>query len=197
MNNTLEELLQKLSEDAAYQNAVFHARSVYFIVHNGEILEISDDASCGPKGGWFPDIYKGLSPEKNAFIEECMEKFDIDECFFEEPLQHFDAEDIDYIVEWFEDEEDDDSLEVLKYLQNAVEQGEAPFNTMEAVIKAFSRTGLDPSLLYYEWEGSHIEFYDNIAWTGEERGVFERMSDEEWLDILSNIDNYIVNPRED
>ena len=33
---------------------------------------------------------------------------------------------------------------------------------------------------------------DNIVEIGEDRGCFESMSDEEWLRILQNIDNFVV-----
>jgi len=51
---------------------------------------------------------------------------------------------------------------------------------------------LDSDCLYYEWEGEYIELHDNIADTGEERGYFDSMSDEEWIELLENIDKHIV-----
>ena len=42
MKNAINELLQKISRDSNYSNSVFHAGSVYFIVHNGEIMENPD-----------------------------------------------------------------------------------------------------------------------------------------------------------
>ena len=52
----LAELLTAISNDPKYAGCVFEAPGIYFVVCNGEIREISDDASSSPKGGWFPDI---------------------------------------------------------------------------------------------------------------------------------------------
>ena len=37
-----------------------------------------------------------------------------------------------------------------------------------------------------------IDLHDNIADTGEERGRYDNMSDEEWIELLENIDEHIV-----
>lgn len=63
---------------------------------------------------------------------------------------------------------------------------------MEDFVLAVRCYGLDKDRLYYEWEGEWIDFYDNILDTGESRGNYENLSDEEWLAVLENIDNYKV-----
>ena len=37
-----------------------------------------------------------------------------------------------------------------------------------------------------------IDLYDNICEIGEERGYYDRMSDEEWISLLENIDKHVV-----
>lgn len=56
MENRINELLEAISNNDRYNGCVFWGRGIYFVIGNGKLWEISDDASCSPKGGWFPDI---------------------------------------------------------------------------------------------------------------------------------------------
>lgn len=59
----LEELIQKCSSDEKYQGTVFEESNCFFILNGGEILAMSNDASCSPRGGWFPEIVTGNDGE--------------------------------------------------------------------------------------------------------------------------------------
>ena len=185
-NPVLAKLIHDISENEDLSNNVYSARGIYFVVVNDAIYEISDDASCSPRGGWFPDIVKGPSDEEAAFISKCLEKYDIDEYFFDEYLEDAFEYDEDSALEYFE-ENDEDALKVFKALLKAVEKGNTPFETMDDLISAFRRFGLDGDTLYYEWEGDWIPFYDNICETGEGRGYYDSLSDDEWIKILENV----------
>ena len=63
---------------------------------------------------------------------------------------------------------------------------------MDDLISGFRRFGLDSDTLYYEWEGDWIPFYDNICETGEGRGYYDSLSDDEWIKILENIIDHKV-----
>ena len=39
---------------------------------------------------------------------------------------------------------------------------------------------------------SHVDLYDNIAEWGEEWGTYDSLSESDWIDILENIDDYIL-----
>ena len=192
MENAINEALKKISEDPKYDRAVFQARGVYFVIGNGEIWEISDDAGCTPRGGWFPEIYTGLSEEKNKFIEECMEEYDIDEYFFDEMLEYLFEPDEEELLEYFEEQDEEDQLQIFKSMQSTVKKGKTPFDSIKELVTSFSRYGLEEDTLYYEWEGEHIDLHENIASYGEERGQIDNLTDEERLNILNNIDKYLV-----
>lgn len=192
----LEKELQTASENEKYSGKIFEASCVYFIVSNNEITEISSDASCTPRGGWFPEIFSGLPKEQNDYIENLMEKYDIDEYFFDEVYESTDgdAEAIDeYIDEMDEDDEECEILQkVWKKIKSDAKKKSFPFDDISSVVESFKRVGLDEDSLYYEWEGEIIDFYDNICETGAGKGEYDGLPDSEWLYILTNLDQYIV-----
>ena len=94
----IEELLEEISNDEKYNNCVFWGPGIYFVIGNGSLWEISDDASCSPKGGWFPDIICGPSAEENACLQEMMEELEFDEDFFREYIFDCDEYDDESIV---------------------------------------------------------------------------------------------------
>ena len=120
-----------------------------------------------------------------------MEKYDFDECFFKDYLDDCMEYDEDSALEYFE-ETDEDVLKTFNNMLKEVKSGKTPFATMEDFVSAVGRYGLDSGWLYYHWEGGWIDFYENIAETGEERGYYDNLSDEEWLAILENLDKYKV-----
>lgn len=63
---------------------------------------------------------------------------------------------------------------------------------LDDFVNALTRYGLNNGVLYYEWEGEHIDLHDNICDTGEERGYYDSLSDDDWIDLLENIDEHIV-----
>ena len=188
----LAELLTAISNDPKYAGCVFEAPGIYFVVCNGEIREISDDASSSPKGGWFPDIVTGPTEEESECLAGLMDALGFDEDFFRDYLDDcidFDEEDAE---EYFEGNDDEDSLKIFRKLKRKVASGKTPFASMEELVSALMRYDLDSDTLYYEWEGEYIEFYDNIRDCGERRGYYDSLSDGDWIGILEDIDEHVV-----
>ena len=190
----IEELLESISNNDKYNGCVFWGPGIYFVIGNGSLWEIPNDASCSPKGGWFPEIVCGLSDEENACLQEMMEELDFDEYFFREYLYDYDEYDDESILEYFEENEDEDALKIYRKMKKKVKSGKTPFDTMDDFVSAVGRYGLDVDCLYYEWEGEYIDFHDNVADTGEARGCYDNLSDEDWIKLLQNIDEHIVTP---
>lgn len=188
----IETLLHKLSEEGNTYGEIYEVSCIFFIIANDAIWEIPNDAGCSPKGGWFPEIVTGPSVEEDAYLTTIMEKYGFDEYFFNDYLDDCFEYDEDSALEYFE-ENDEDSLKIFKKMLKEVESGKTPFDSMEDFVSAVRRYGLDSGWLYYEWEGEWIDFYDNIAETGEARGYYDNLSDERWLEILENLDKYKVN----
>lgn len=189
----IEELLESISNNKKYKCCVFSGRGIYFVIKHGTVWEISDDASCSPRGGWFPDIVSGPTAEENKCLEAIMEKYDIDEYFFSELIDDCGEFDDEYVLEYYEDNEDEESSKIYRKMKKEIESGKTPFETIDDFVSALGRYGLESDCLYYEWEGEYIDLYDNICDTGEERGTYDSMSDEDWIDLLENIDKHIVN----
>ena len=188
----INELLQLISNDEKYDGCVFEAPGIYFVIGNGNLWEISDDASCSPRGGWFPEIVTGPTDEENACLEKMMEKLEFDEDFFNELIFDCDEFDDEYALEYFEDNEDEESAKIYCKMKKEIESGKTVFSNMDDFVDALVRYGLSSDCLYYEWEGEYIDLHDNICETGEERGSYDHISDEKWVEILENIDKYMV-----
>ena len=99
----INKLLESISNNEKYNGCVFWGRGIYFVIGNGKLWEISDDASCSPKGGWFPDIVKGPSAEENEFLSSLMESLEFDEDFFRDLIDDCGEFDEDYVEEYFEE----------------------------------------------------------------------------------------------
>ena len=63
----MDELLRDIGGEA---DGVYQTEGVYFAIRDGQIYEISDDASCAPHGGWFPTLVRGLPEEVTPWDEE-------------------------------------------------------------------------------------------------------------------------------
>lgn len=192
MENRINELLESISNNDRYNGCVFWGDGIYFVIGNGKLWEISNDASCSPKGGWFPEIVTGPTEEEDACLTSMMESLGFDEDFFRELIYDYGEFDEEYVEEYFEDNEDEDSLKIYLKIKKKIDSGKTPFETVNDFASALTRYGLDNNCLYYEWEGEFIDLEYNIAETGEERGYFDSMSDEEWIKLLENIDEHIV-----
>ena len=188
----IQQLLTTISNNDKYNGCVFHGPGIYFVIGNGSLWEISDDASCSPRGGWFPDIVSGPTLEENKYLEEMMKKYDIDEYFFSELIDDCGEFDDEYVLKYFEDNEDEESAKIYRKMKKQIESGKTPFETIDDFVSALGRYGLESNCLYYEWEGEYIDLHDNICDTGEARGSYDSMSNEEWVTLLENIDDHIV-----
>ena len=188
----IEELLESISNNEKYNGCVFWGRGIYFVVGNGSLWEISDDASCSPRGGWFPDIVSGPTAEEDACLQKMMNELGFDEYFFKEIIDDYGEFDDEYVLEYFEDNEDEESAKIYRKMKKRIESGKTPFATIEDFASAVGRYGLESDCLYYEWEGEYIDLHDNICETGESRGSYDSMDDNEWIELLQNIDEHIV-----
>lgn len=188
----IEELLESISNNEKYNGCVFWGRGIYFVVGNGSLWEISDDASCSPRGGWFPDIVSGPTAEEDACLQKMMDELGFDEYFFKEIIDDYGEFDDEYVLEYFEDNEDEESAKIYRKMKKKIESGKTPFATIEDFASAVGRYGLESDCLYYQWEGEYIDLHDNICETGESRGSYDSMDDNEWIELLENIDEHIV-----
>ena len=188
----IEELLESISNNEKYNGCVFWGRGIYFVVGNGSLWEISDDASCSPRGGWFPDIVSGPTAEEDACLQKMMDELGFDEYFFKEIIDDYGEFDDEYVLEYFEDNEDEESAKIYRKMKKRIESGKTPFATIEDFASVVGRYGLESDCLYYQWEGEYIDLHDNICETGESRGSYDSMDDNEWIELLQNIDEHIV-----
>ena len=186
----LNELLEAVSNNPELQNCVFQANCIYFVIWNSKIFEIPDSSGCSPKGGTLLDVFRGPSAVQNEYVQALMDELGFDECFFSEIMYDLYDFDEDEILGLFED--DEDSFDTFKKIIKHFNKGNSPFKDLQELVYGIMRHGLSHDLLYYEWEGDFIELYDNICDTGEGRGYYEDMSDEEWINVLENIEKYIV-----
>ena len=184
----IEQLLQQITDDPKYSGCVFEGPGIYFAIVNGEILTISNDASCSPRGGWFPDIVSHPSEEKEDYLVKKMTELGFDEDFFYAAAEEYGPDGVEC---YFEDEEDEAGLEICRKIETEIETGGTPFYSLEDFVKALQLLELDDDL-YYEWEGEYIHFYDNICDTGEAPGYFDSIDNAGWISILESIDSYIV-----
>ena len=157
-----------------------------------EDMEISDDSSCSPRGGWFPDIVKGPSAEEAECLSAMMEAMEFDEDFFIELIDDCGEFDEEYVEAYFEENDDEDSLKIYRKIKKKIDGGKTPFASVNDFASALGRYGLDNDYLYYEWEGEYIDFHDNICETGKPRGYYESIDAADWIEILENIDDHIV-----
>ena len=192
MKERINELLEAVSNDEKYNGCVFWGRGIYFVIGNGEVWEISDDASCSPRGGWFPNIVAGPTKEENDCLTIMMETMGFNETFFSALVEDCGEFEEEYVEDYFEENDDEDSLKIYRKIKKKINSGKTPFETVNDFANALMRYGLDNNRLYYEWEGEFIDLYDNIVETGGPRGRCDSMSDEEWIEILENIDSHVV-----
>ena len=79
-----------------------------------------------------------------------MKKYEIDETFFSEYLEDSWGEyDEESALEYFE--EDEDLLKVFKKMLKEVELGKTPFESMDDLVSAFTRYGLEEGKFYLGW----------------------------------------------
>ena len=155
----IAQLIQKIADDPKYAGCVFEGSGIYFAIVNGEILTISNDASCSPRGGWFPDIVSHPSEEKETYLVQKMNELGFDEDFFYGAAEEYGPDGVEC---YFEDEEDETGLEICRKIAEEIDAGGTPFDSMEDFVKALQLLELDDDL-YYEWEGQYIHFYNNVC----------------------------------
>ena len=156
------------------------------------MIEISDDAGYNPRGGWFPDIVTGPTKEEADYLNLMMDSIGFGFDFFADAIDSC-GEFCDSDTEaFFEENEDNESLEKYQQIKEEIESGKTPFESIYDLVSVIERSDLDTDCLYYMWEGEYIDLYDNICDCGEERGTFDGLSESDWIDILENIEVHIV-----
>ena len=188
----VEELIKIISNNAKYNGCVFSGPGIYFVIVNGSLWEIPDDASCSPKGGWFPDIVSGPSKKEKACMTQMMERYGFDMYFFSDIMWDVGYYNHEEFVEYYKENEDLESLTVYRKIKRRIDGGKTPFRDMEDLIEALKRYDFEDGHLYYEWEGEFIDLHDNIRECGEHRGYYDSLDDAGWIKLLENIDDHIV-----
>ena len=181
----VEELLEEFDQEA---DGVYQVEGVYFAISKGKIFEISDDASCAPKGGWFPNLVRGLSEEQEAYLDE----LGLDEEFLPEFWEEWEEPTLEDVLEYFDEDDDAEKIQLCRELDKHLQAGEGPFADVPSLLLALPRRGLERDVLYYPWEGDYIDLRENILDVGEERGALDNLDDEEWRDILEHLEEYRV-----
>lgn len=143
-------MLETISNNNRYNGCVFWGRGIYFVIGNGKLWGIFDDASCSPKGGWFPDIVSGPTAEEDKYLTSLMGFLEFDEDFFRELIEDCGEFDEEYVEEHFEDNEDKDSLKIYRKIKKNVESGKTPFDSVNDFASALTRYDLDSNCLCYE-----------------------------------------------
>ena len=190
--NRIQQLIDSISNNPAYSGCVFEDASIFFVIANGKLLEISSDASSGPRGGWFPEILTGPKPEEAEALQSLMNELEFDTDFFEEFFSYGEEFSDEGVLEFFEDNEDKDSLKIYRKIKKAINSGKTPFDSIDSFVDALMKYELHSDRLYYEWEGVYIDFFENILDTGEPIGTYDDLEDDEWIEILESIDDHIV-----
>ena len=99
---TIEEFLESISSNPKYNNCVFAGPGIYFVISNGSLWEISNDASCSPKGGWFPSIVSGPTADETKCLTSMMEALGFDEYFFNDIIDEYGEFSDEEVLEYFE-----------------------------------------------------------------------------------------------
>lgn len=191
----------------------FYAFDGYFTLHEDHIAFMSDEYGDGPKGGGGIPTYSGISTEEDECLEKLLQKYGLDASDFSEklyesfPYRHpseieaWEVEEEVFGIEedWSNDgeagsENADELQKGYLNLKAAVTAGKTKFKSMEELIDHAYRYQLDPSELYYSWEGGPIAISDNISDSFDD--PFDVADEEDWLEVLNNIEEYIANPEE-
>ena len=175
---------------------IYESGSAYFVVTEDEIYEIPSTTNETPKGGYL-ELFRGPDRAKAEAAEELMEQFGIEPTFFKDIYDYPEDVDLDSEEETLdnfdiEDEDEARNAKIIRDMQTLIQEGECPFDSVNEIAEIFPIYDLDPDSLYYEWEGEYIEALDNIYETGEPRGTYSDNDDYDWLEILENLDNYLV-----
>ena len=188
-----EDFIKILANDDKYDGEIFEGYNCYYVISDAGLRAISNDASCSPKGGWFPEIVTGLPSEQTKHALEIAQKLNIDIDFFRKAKEDMcvDICDIDCkdFLEYYEEDNEED-LKNYKKLETMVVSGETKFEDMTQLIKAFLLNELDAGVVYYEWEGTWIDMYENILDFGDD--IYELNEIAEWLELILEEDAYTL-----
>ena len=188
----LKGLLERLGNDGRYAGRVFECDPYFFTISGGELHILPNDTGESVKGGWFPALITGPRGEQRTFIDSLMADANFDQYFFDDFMDDYGDFDEDDFLDYLEEAEDEDSPKIYKKIKEKVQGKDSPFDDMEDFVTELRRYDLDDSSLYYEYEGEIIDLYENVSDMGEGRGVYESWDDSDWIDILENLDEYVI-----
>ena len=157
-------------------------------------MDICDDAGNCPRGDIFPEIVTGLVDDDFMVLKAFMEDIGFDENFFSEVHAEYGYFDENDAAAYFADRGDKDSSEVLDRILSAISCSTSPYTSWKDFWHTYHRIGLDKDILYFAWDGEYVDLYENIRVTGDKRGNYDSMTFAEWVDVLTNIDHFIVTP---
>lgn len=184
----IKELLDEISQNKKYAGEIFFAPRIYFTVSDGEIAEIPSDVN----------IITGPSEEENEFIEMLMQNIGFDEGFFLDMIDTCGEFDDECAEEYFEeldeeaDEDEPSQLEIYRKIKECVEDEGSPFESIDDFVSALDMFGITEGDLWYFFEGEYFHLGENINLYGECRGYYDAMSPDEWISVLENIDEHII-----
>lgn len=72
-----------------------------------------------------------------------------------------------------------------------LEKDDSPFGSIYEFAETLQYYGLESDGLYYWYEGEICDFQETCSDAMEPRGTYENLTDDEWIEILENIDKYI------
>jgi hypothetical protein len=152
---------------------------------------------CGHgRSGDFPPIVTALTGDKAEYIDGLKRRFSIESKSFDHDFDWamwYDAFDgLDNAV----DDDTSETADILRQIKQEIDDGKTPFETLDQCITALHRSDLEPGFLYFYWEDDYIELYDNVAEFGEPAGTWDSFSEEDWKEILSDLERYRVKPEE-
>ena len=190
----LEQLVEQLAEDDNVSGKVYETCGIFFIITTGRgIVEMSSESGASPRGGNSVEVFRGPSDDVKQMMSGIITKLNISEDLIDTLSEYFNpwyAE--ESCMEGLEDELSREDYDTLMNLKRIIDTGKSPVDSIAEFIELYQKMDLDHNTLYYEWEGEFIDLYDNICECGEESISTGYLSEDEWIDILENLDIYAV-----
>ncbi len=185
-----EELVQKISKDPKYENTIFDYDCFNFMISNEKIY--LTPVITG--GNIFINYFHGPSGVAKGNAEKLMNKLGFNIHFFDEAIEElYDLTEDDIrekFDEYFEDCQDDSTI-LYEKIKETFDEGNTGFATFEDLVFAVKAFNLEEDETYYMWDGEMVDHGFNI---GDNlcREDVEEPEIEEWIEILENIDRYVL-----
>ena len=188
----VKKLLEKIENSERFSGRVFEKEPYFFTVSGGELHIMPSDTGESVKGSWFPPLVAGPNKKQRIFIDNLMKEIGFDEDFFDDYMEEYMEFNEEWLQDYFEETEDKTSSRIYKKIKERVESDDSPFTNMEDFTNILGRYDLDGDRLYYKWEDDYIDLYENVCDVGDPRGVYEDWDDDDWIEILTDPEDYLV-----